>query len=30
MKIKDLIVQFIAKFKENTKVSRFVRYQISK
>jgi elongation factor Ts len=30
MKIKDLIVQFIAKFKENTKVGRFVRYQIGK
>jgi len=30
IKVKDLIVQFIAKFKENTKVSRFVRYQIGK
>jgi elongation factor Ts len=30
MKIKDLIVQFIAKFKENTKVGRFVRYQNGK
>jgi elongation factor Ts len=30
MKVKDLIVQFIAKFKENTKVGRFVRYQIGK
>ncbi len=30
MKVKDLIVQFIAKFKENTKVARFVRYQIGK
>jgi elongation factor Ts len=29
-KVKDLIVQFIAKFKENTKVSRFVRFQIGK
>ncbi len=30
MKVRDLIVQFIAKFKENTKVARFVRYQIGK
>ncbi|MHB8053762.1 MAG: translation elongation factor Ts [Candidatus Aminicenantales bacterium] len=30
MKVKDLITQFISKFKENTKISRFVRYQISK
>jgi elongation factor Ts len=30
MKVKDLITQFISKFKENTKVSRFARYQISK
>jgi len=29
-KIKDLITQFISKFKENTKVGRFTRYQISK
>lgn len=29
-KVKDLITQFIAKFKENTKVSRFTRYQITK
>jgi len=29
-KVKDLIVQFIAKFKENTKVARFVRFQIGK
>jgi len=30
IKVKDLIVQFIAKFKENTKVGRFVRFQIGK
>jgi elongation factor Ts len=30
MKIKDLITAFIAKFKENTKVSRFIRYEIKK
>jgi elongation factor Ts len=30
IKVKDLVVQFIAKFKENTKVARFVRYQIGK
>ena len=30
VKIKDLLAQFIAKFKENTKVSRFTRYQIAK
>ena len=30
MKVKDLITRFISKFKENTKVSRFVRYQIAK
>jgi elongation factor Ts len=30
MKVKDLITQFISKFKENTKVSRFTRYQITK
>jgi elongation factor Ts len=30
MKVKDLIAQFIGKFKENTKVSRFARYQITK
>jgi elongation factor Ts len=29
-KVKDLITGFIAKFKENTKISRFVRYQIGK
>jgi elongation factor Ts len=29
-KVKDLIIQFIAKFKENTKVGRFVRFQIGK
>jgi elongation factor Ts len=29
-KVKDLIAQFISKFKENTKVSRFARYQITK
>jgi elongation factor Ts len=30
MKVKDLLAQFIAKFKENTRVGRFVRYQIAK
>ena len=30
IKIKDLVTQFIAKFKENTKVSRFVRFEIKK
>ena len=30
IKVKDLITQFIAKFKENTKVSRFARFQIGK
>jgi elongation factor Ts len=30
LKIKDLIVQFVAKFKENTKIGRFVRYEIKK
>jgi elongation factor Ts len=30
VKVKDLIVQFIAKFKENTKFGRFVRFQIGK
>ena len=30
VKIKDLLAQFIAKFKENTKISRFVRYEIKK
>jgi elongation factor Ts len=30
VKIKDLLTQFIAKFKENTKISRFVRYEIKK
>jgi len=29
-KVKDLLTQFIAKFKENTKVGRFTRYQITK
>ncbi len=29
-KIKDLITQFVAKFKENTKVARFVRFEIKK
>ncbi len=29
-KIKDLITAFIAKFKENTRVSRFTRYEIKK
>ena len=29
-KIKDLITGFIAKFKENTKISRFTRYEIKK
>jgi elongation factor Ts len=30
MKVKDLLTQFIAKFKENTKIGRFARFQISK
>ena len=30
MKVKDLVTQFISKFKENTKVGRFTRYQITK
>jgi elongation factor Ts len=30
MKVKDLLTQFISKFKENTKVGRFTRYQIVK
>jgi len=30
VKIKDLLAGFIAKVKENTKVSRFTRYQIAK
>jgi elongation factor Ts len=30
VKVKDLVTQFIAKFKENTKVGRFVRYEIRK
>jgi elongation factor Ts len=30
LKIKDLIVQFVAKFKENTKIGRFVRFEIKK
>ena len=29
-KIKDLLAQFIAKFKENTKIGRFVRFEIAK
>jgi elongation factor Ts len=29
-KVKDLITAFIAKFKENTKISRFTRYEIKK
>jgi len=29
-KVKDLITAFIAKFKENTRVSRFTRYEIKK
>jgi len=29
-KVKDLLTQFISKFKENTKVDRFTRYQITK
>jgi elongation factor Ts len=29
-KVRDLITAFIAKFKENTKVSRFTRYEIKK
>ncbi len=29
-KVKDLITAFIAKFKENTKVSRFTRFEIKK
>jgi len=29
-KVKDLLTQFISKFKENTKVGRFTRYQITK
>ena len=28
IKVKDLVTQFIAKFKENTKISRFARFQI--
>jgi elongation factor Ts len=30
LKIRDLVTQFIAKFKENTKIGRFVRYEIKK
>jgi elongation factor Ts len=30
LKIKDLVTQFVAKFKENTKVARFVRFEIKK
>jgi len=30
MKVKDLVTAFIAKFKENVKVSRFTRYEIKK
>jgi elongation factor Ts len=30
IKVKDLLVQFIAKFKENTRIGRFVRFQIGK
>jgi elongation factor Ts len=30
LKVKELIAQFIAKFKENTKVERFVRFQMGK
>jgi elongation factor Ts len=30
MRVKDLIAQFIAKSKENTKVGRFARFQIQK
>jgi len=30
MKVKDLLVQFVAKFKENTKVGRFARFEIKK
>jgi elongation factor Ts len=30
MKVKDLLTQFISKFKENTKIGRFTRYQITK
>jgi len=30
MKVKDLLTQFVAKFKENTKIGRFARFQISK
>jgi len=30
MKVKDLLTQFIAKFKENTKIGRFARFQIAK
>jgi elongation factor Ts len=30
IKVKDLITQFVAKFKENTKIGRFARFQIGK
>jgi elongation factor Ts len=30
LKVKELIAQFIAKFKENTKIGRFTRFQIGK
>jgi elongation factor Ts len=30
VKIKDLVTQFVAKFKENTKIERFVRFEIKK
>ncbi|MBM3295866.1 MAG: translation elongation factor Ts [Candidatus Aminicenantes bacterium] len=30
VKVKDLLTQFIAKFKENTKIGRFARFQIAK
>ncbi len=29
-KVKDLLVQFVAKFKENTKIARFARFEIKK
>jgi elongation factor Ts len=29
-RIKDLLAAFIAKFKENTRVSRFARFEIGK
>jgi elongation factor Ts len=30
LKVKDLVTNFIAKFKENVKISRFTRYEIKK